>query len=166
MVRVTPSPGGGKRALGRNQSGSARTESRAADGVEIDFLKGWLAAHRGRADAAGTTWQAGCDLPCISARGQESAHPDDGPAMRCADVWGGKVSRAGFIGLRSDRESLDQDLDLRDEIQRIALEFPCWRPSANHGRTEAARAHGRWDIGGSAASCARIIYFICGGANS
>ena len=47
---------------------------------------------------------------------------------------------------------MDQDLDLRDEIQRIALEFPCLygRPQM-HGRTEAARMGGG-DTGGSAAS--------------
>jgi transposase InsO family protein len=36
----------------------------------------------------------------------------------------GQVSRAGFYRLDPEREQLDDDLDLRDEIQRIALEFP------------------------------------------
>jgi len=36
----------------------------------------------------------------------------------------GQISRAGFYQFEPDRESLDRDLDLRDEIQRIALEFP------------------------------------------
>jgi putative transposase len=34
------------------------------------------------------------------------------------------VSRAGFYRWRHASEAVDRDLDLRDEIQRIALEFP------------------------------------------
>lgn len=34
------------------------------------------------------------------------------------------VSRAGFYRWRKASEAVDRDLDLRDEIQRIALEFP------------------------------------------
>ena len=36
----------------------------------------------------------------------------------------GHVSRAGFYRFDPDLEPFDDDLDLRDEIQRIALEFP------------------------------------------
>jgi hypothetical protein len=36
----------------------------------------------------------------------------------------GLVSRAGFYRWRNASEAVDPDLDLRDEIQRIALEFP------------------------------------------
>jgi transposase InsO family protein len=36
----------------------------------------------------------------------------------------GQVSRAGFYRLDPEQEQHDDDLDLRDEIQRIALEFP------------------------------------------
>ena len=36
------------------------------------------------------------------------------------------VSRAGFYRWRDVSEAVDRDLDLRDEIQRIALEFPCY----------------------------------------
>jgi transposase InsO family protein len=41
----------------------------------------------------------------------------------------GQVSRAGFYRWRHAPPPEDGDLDLRDEIQRIALEFPCygWR---------------------------------------
>jgi putative transposase len=38
----------------------------------------------------------------------------------------GQVSRAGFYRFAPDRERCDADLDLRDEIQRIALEFPAY----------------------------------------
>ncbi len=55
----------------------------------------------------------------------------------------GQVSRAGFYRFESDRESLDQDLDLRDEIQRIALEFPCYgRP-----RITAELKRRAWEVG-------------------
>jgi putative transposase len=36
----------------------------------------------------------------------------------------GQVSRAGFYRFDPEQEQHDEDLDLRDEIQRIALEFP------------------------------------------
>jgi putative transposase len=38
----------------------------------------------------------------------------------------GKVSRAGLYRFEPEKPQLDPDLDLRDEIQRIALEFPCY----------------------------------------
>lgn len=38
----------------------------------------------------------------------------------------GHVSRAGLYRFAPEAEHADRDLDLRDEIQRIALEFPCY----------------------------------------
>ncbi len=38
----------------------------------------------------------------------------------------GDVSRAGFYRFAPEDQHVDPDLDLRDEIQRIALEFPCY----------------------------------------
>jgi putative transposase len=38
----------------------------------------------------------------------------------------GKVSRAGLYRFEPEDERPDEDLDLRDEIQRIALDFPCY----------------------------------------
>jgi putative transposase len=38
----------------------------------------------------------------------------------------GRVSPAGFYRFEPGSERPDQDLDLRDVIQRIALEFPCY----------------------------------------
>jgi putative transposase len=38
----------------------------------------------------------------------------------------GGLSRAQFYRFDPDLEALDPDLDLRDHIQRIALEFPCY----------------------------------------
>jgi putative transposase len=37
-----------------------------------------------------------------------------------------KVSRAGFYRQRGEVEAEDRDLDLRDEIQKIALEMPAY----------------------------------------
>jgi len=37
-----------------------------------------------------------------------------------------KVSRAGFYRRRSESPVEDRDIDLRDEIQKIAIEFPCY----------------------------------------
>jgi putative transposase len=36
-----------------------------------------------------------------------------------------KVSRAGFYRFRSTPEAGDAEIDLREAMQRIALEFPC-----------------------------------------
>jgi transposase InsO family protein len=38
----------------------------------------------------------------------------------------GRVSRAGLYRFEPERRQADADLDLRDEIQRIALEFHCY----------------------------------------
>ena len=38
----------------------------------------------------------------------------------------GRVSRAGLYRFEPEEERVDEDLDLRDDIQRIALEFPCY----------------------------------------
>jgi putative transposase len=55
----------------------------------------------------------------------------------------GQVSRATFYRFDPDREPADEDLDLRDEIQRIALEFPCYgRP-----RITAELKRRGWDVG-------------------
>ena len=40
----------------------------------------------------------------------------------------GRVSRSGFyrFGDQKQRGSTDRDMDVRDAIQRIALEWPCY----------------------------------------
>jgi len=49
------------------------------------------------------------------------------PSQRLCEL--AAVSRAGFYRWRSAEPGADPDLDLRDEIQRIAVEWPCygWR---------------------------------------
>jgi putative transposase len=80
-----------------------------------------LAAHRGAADAAGTDWKA-IIYPYIQKEIEE------GIAMtvqRMCEL--GQVSRAGSCRFKAEGEDPDpEDVDLRDEIQRIALEFPCY----------------------------------------
>ena len=39
----------------------------------------------------------------------------------------GKISRATLYRFNPDRERPDKDVKLRDVIQQIALEFPCYR---------------------------------------
>ena len=54
-----------------------------------------------------------------------------------------QVSRAGFYRFRTTPEAGDRDIDLRDAIQRIALEFPCYgRPRM----TEELHRRG-WQVG-------------------
>ncbi len=38
----------------------------------------------------------------------------------------GRVSRASLYRFEPDEDGMNEDLDLRDDIQRIALEFPCY----------------------------------------
>ena len=38
----------------------------------------------------------------------------------------GQISRAGFYRFDPEGEPREEELDLRDAIQRIALEFPCY----------------------------------------
>jgi transposase InsO family protein len=45
-------------------------------------------------------------------------------AVRMCEL--GDVSRAGLYRFAPESEGADRDLDLRDDIQRIALEFPCY----------------------------------------
>jgi putative transposase len=45
-------------------------------------------------------------------------------ALRMCDL--SQVSRAGLYRFDPNAETPDADLDLRDEIQRIALDFPCY----------------------------------------
>ena len=54
-----------------------------------------------------------------------------------------QVSRAGYYRWLEGRPAVDHDLDLRDEIQRIALEFPSYgRPRI----TEELKRRG-WEVG-------------------
>jgi putative transposase len=62
------------------------------------------------------------------------------PLHRLCDL--AKVSRAGFYRWQHAPPAEDADMDLRDEIQRIALEWPCygWR------RVTAELRRGGWTV--------------------
>jgi transposase InsO family protein len=66
--------------------------------------------------------------------------------MTVAQMCGlGQVSRAGFYRFVNAPPSSDPDMDLRDAIQRIALEFPCYgRP-----RITAELVRRGWQVGPS-----------------
>jgi len=52
------------------------------------------------------------------------------------------VSRAGFYRYRKPAQKQEQDLNLRDEIQRIALEMPCY----GRRRITAELRAGGWEV--------------------
>jgi putative transposase len=84
------------------------------------FFEGVLAAHRGTADAAGVNWKAATHQFIQS-------KIEKGSPMTTLRMCGlGQVSRAGLYRFEPGIEQPDEDLDLRDDIQRIALEFPCY----------------------------------------
>jgi transposase InsO family protein len=80
-----------------------------------------LAAHRGTADAAGIDWKS-----AVYQKVQEEVNTNRGLTIeRMVEL--GRVSRSGFYRLDQDGEARpDPDMDLRDAIQRIALEWPSY----------------------------------------
>jgi transposase InsO family protein len=54
-----------------------------------------------------------------------------------------KVSRAGFYRWRHAPSATDADVDLRDEIQRVALEWPCY----GSRRVKAELRRRGWAVG-------------------
>jgi hypothetical protein len=48
------------------------------------------------------------------------------------------VSRAGFYRFQPEEDALDPDMELRDAIRKIALEFPCY--SRHRGKRIQGRA--------------------------
>ncbi len=55
----------------------------------------------------------------------------------------GQVSRAGFYRFDPDRQPEDHDIELRDEIQRVALEFPGY----GCPRIVAELPDRKWEVG-------------------
>jgi hypothetical protein len=96
-----------------------------------------LATHRRAADAASVDWKT-----AVYQEVQQQVH---GEAVMSIEQMCtlGAVSRSGFYRFRTSPEAGDADLDLRDAIQRIALEFP------NYGRPRmTAELHRRgWTVG-------------------
>jgi transposase InsO family protein len=80
-----------------------------------------FAAHRGTTDAAGTDWKSG-----VYQRIQEEVKAARGLTIdRMVKL--GRVSRSGFYRFDEDAEpGPDPHMDLRDDIQRIALAWPSY----------------------------------------
>jgi putative transposase len=78
-----------------------------------------LAAHRGTADAVGLDWKS-----AIYQEVQEEVKAGGGLTVEHM-VKLGRVSRSGFYRFE-DTEGPDRDMDLRDAIQRIAVEWPSY----------------------------------------
>ena len=77
----------------------------------------------------------------------------------------GHVSRAGLYRFDPNAETPDDDLDLRDAIQRIALEWPCYgRP-----RITAELKRRGWEVkpqAGGPDHAGRQSVFASGGGGS
>jgi transposase InsO family protein len=96
-----------------------------------------LAAHRGRADVAGSGWKS-------AIYGKISQEVSVGSGLTVGRmVELAQLSRAGFYRFQKPPETLpDKDMDLRDAIQRIALEWPSYgRP-----RITAELRHQGWTV--------------------
>jgi putative transposase len=80
-----------------------------------------LAAHRGTADAAGVDWKS-----AVYRKVEEEVKADRGLTIeRMVEL--GRVSRSGFYRFDGATElGPDPYMDLRDTIQRIALEWPSY----------------------------------------
>jgi putative transposase len=79
-----------------------------------------LAETRRAADAAGTDWKTAIyrHIQNQIEKGSKLS------TLRMCDL--GHVSRSGLYRYDPKAEMPDDDLDLRDDIQKIALEFPCY----------------------------------------
>src|SRR5262249_36590209 len=112
-----------------------RAEDRPA-GTGAGFFEGVLAAHRGTADAAGIDWKA-----AVYRKAQEEMKANRGLTLETM-LKLGRVSRSGFYRSQQAEPGPDRDMDLRDAIQRIALEWPSYgRPRI----TEELRRRG-WQV--------------------
>jgi putative transposase len=80
-----------------------------------------LAAHRGTADAAGVDWKS-----AVYRKVEEEVKANRGLTIeRMAEM--ARVSRSGYYRFDRDaRPGPDADIDLRDAIQRIALQWPSY----------------------------------------
>src|SRR5436305_212657 len=87
-----------------------------------------LAAHRGAADAAGIDWKS-----AVYRKAQEEVRADRGLTItRMMEL--GRLSRSGFYRFNEEAgDRPDRDMDLRDAIQHIAVEWPSYgRPGLVH----------------------------------
>jgi transposase InsO family protein len=79
-----------------------------------------LAAHRATADAAGVDWKS-----AVYRKVKEEVKANRGLTIERM-VKMGRVSRSGFYRFDDAKPGPDSHMDLRDAIQRIALEWPSY----------------------------------------
>ena len=104
---------------------------------EIDFFEGRLAAHRGATDAAGTDWKS-----AVYGKVQEEVKAHRGLTLeRMVEL--GRVSRSGFYRFQKAAPGPNRDMELRNAIQKIAVEWP------PYGRPRMTRELRRccWEVG-------------------
>ena len=78
------------------------------------------ATHRGAAEAAGLEWKT-------AVYQQIQSQKDGGPGLTVERRWEfAKVSRAGFYRLAPCPAGADPETELRDALQRVALDFPSY----------------------------------------
>ncbi len=97
--------------------------------LELDFLKGCLQRIEEQ-----RMLQALTGKPRSTGGAQEEMKANRGLSIERM-VKLGRVSRSGFYRFQDADPSLDRDMDLRDAIQRIALESAELRPASDHERT-------------------------------
>ena len=125
----------GETALVGWPGGGTGTEGRSADPGDR-FFERVLAAHRGTADATGT----GRESAIFRKVKEEVKAGSELTVKRMVKL--AQVSRASFYRFDEDAKAgPDPDMDLRDAIQRIALEWPSYgrRRSTAELRRRAGR---------------------------
>jgi transposase-like protein len=114
--------------------------------LEIDFLKKCLQRIEEPRMVRALKWKT-----AVYGQIQEQVRGE--AAMSIEGMCGlAKLSRAGYYRFLTTPQAGDADMDLRDAIQRIALEFP------SYGRPRITAAAGRWGMKRRTGSCARTIY--------
>jgi putative transposase len=84
-----------------------------------------LAAHRTTADAAGLAWKSAIYGTIQQKVGEQAGASAELSIARMVEL--GRVSRSGFYRFDPNgKAAADRDMDLRDAIQRIALEWPSY----------------------------------------
>src|SRR5580692_6427881 len=107
---------------GRGEAaGKWRFDRGGSTGVGSRFFEGVLAAHRGTADVAGIDWRS-----AVYRKVREAAKSNPGLSIaRMVEL--GRVSRSSFYRFDGEAGGVrNQGMDLRDALQRIALEMPSY----------------------------------------
>ena len=113
-------PGNGKQRWSEGPGRGTGAEGRPA-GAGDRFFEGVLAAHRGAADVAGTDWES-----AVFRKVKKEVKAGGGLAVKRM-VKLARVSRASYYRFDENAASgADADMDLRDAIQRVALEWPSY----------------------------------------